>query len=55
MPDHVAVLRERRDYLFGRIEAKKMVGWDIEYDIREREALIWAVKQLTPHTMDDAA
>lgn len=47
MPDHLAVLRERRDYLFGRIEAKQRVGWGIEWDERERAALTWAVAQLS--------
>lgn len=46
MPDHLAVLRERAAYLRGRIEAKKVVGWDVTWDIRERNALLWALARL---------
>lgn len=42
----VAVLRERRDWLNARIEAKMQVGWDIEWDQRERDALSWALERL---------
>lgn len=33
------VLRERRDWLTHRVQAKRMVGWDTEWDLRERDAL----------------
>lgn len=37
----VQVLIERRNYLTQRIAAKshETVGWDVEYDTRERDAL----------------
>jgi hypothetical protein len=45
-PDHIETLRQRAEYLAGRIEAKKQVGWEFEYDMRERAALLWAIRQL---------
>ena len=42
----LAVLRERATYLRGRIEAKKVVGWEYQWDERERAALLWAIEQL---------
>lgn len=33
------ILRQRRDYLGHRIEGKKQMGWEYQYDEREREAL----------------
>jgi len=45
--DHqLAVLRERRDWLTARIEAKKQISWEIAWDVRERNALAWAIQQL---------
>lgn len=44
--DNLTVLRERRDWLAARIKAKQSIGWDVEWDERERAALEWAVKQL---------
>lgn len=45
--DHqLAVLRERRNWLTARIAAKQSVGWEIEWDVRERNALAWAIQQL---------
>ena len=41
--DAVQTLRERRDYLLARIQAKQSVGWDYEYDQREHAALCWAL------------
>jgi hypothetical protein len=35
----LVVLRERRDWLTQRIIAKNKVGWDVEWDTRERNAL----------------
>ena len=45
---HVDRLRQRRDWLAQRIEAKKRVGWDIEYDTAERDALSWVLERLPP-------
>jgi hypothetical protein len=45
--DHLTVLRERAMYLRGRIEAKKVVGWETQWDARERAALLWAIEQLS--------
>lgn len=39
-------LRQRRDWLTARIAAKESVGWDVEYDTAERDALAWALAQL---------
>jgi hypothetical protein len=44
--DHLTVLKERRDWLAARIEAKQKVEWDTTWDERERRALEWAVKEL---------
>ena len=46
MDDHLAVLRERAEYLDLRIEAKQVLGWDIDWDTRERHALLWAIAEL---------
>jgi hypothetical protein len=40
------VLRDREAYLRQRIIAKQIVGWEWQYDSREREALEWAIRQL---------
>lgn len=45
-PELVQVLRERRNYLVGRIAAKKNVDWDTEWDEREHEALSAAIIEL---------
>lgn len=37
--DALVVLRERRDWLTARIAAKESVGWETEWDVRERDAL----------------
>jgi len=50
--DHLPVLKERRDWLTARIAAKESVGWDITWDVRERNALAWAVQQLEAKTSD---
>ena len=39
-------LRQRRDWLTARIEAKKQVNWDVSYDTDERDALSWALELL---------
>lgn len=33
------VLTERRNWLTARIKAKQTVGWDTEWDRRERDAM----------------
>jgi hypothetical protein len=45
--DHLQTLQEREAYLRARIAAKKSVGWETEYDVREQAALIWAIERLT--------
>lgn len=42
---HYDRLRQRRDWLTARIAAKLSVGWDVEYDTAERDALAWALQQ----------
>lgn len=44
--DRVFALAQRRDYLTERIAAKQKVGYDTEWDERERNACAWAVEQL---------
>jgi hypothetical protein len=44
--EHLRTLRERAEYLAGRIAAKEGVGWETTYDRRERAALLWAIEQL---------
>lgn len=43
---HYDRLRQRRDWLTARIAAKQSVGWDVEYDTAERDALTWALEIL---------
>lgn len=43
---HLDVLKDRARYLAARVEAKKSVGWEYEYDARERAALAWAIEQI---------
>lgn len=38
LAEAIRVTRERRDWLTARIAAKRSVGWDVEWDIRERDA-----------------
>lgn len=42
----ITVLRERRNWLTARIAAKNSVGWDVEWDTRERDALSAALDLL---------
>lgn len=44
------VMRERRNWLTARIAAKQSVGWDVEWDTRERDALS---RVLAEHGMED--
>lgn len=46
MNEYLEVLRERATYLRGRIQAKKVVGWETTWDCRERDALLWAIEHL---------
>lgn len=39
-------MRERRDYLKLRAEAKGSLGWENQYDRREHDALTWALSAL---------
>ena len=55
IPDQLATLIQRRDYLWQRIKAKHFVGWDTTYDEREHTALQWAVSRLQPQQEDDGA
>lgn len=48
--DALMVLRERRDYLNQRIAAKTTVGWDVEWDVRERDALTAVIRDLNQPT-----
>ena len=44
--EHLAVLRERAEYLDLRIVAKETLGWESVWDTRERQALLWAIAEL---------
>jgi|KBSSwiStaDraftv2_1062776.scaffolds.fasta_scaffold2293695_2 hypothetical protein len=46
MDDHLAVLRERAEYLDLRIVAKETLGWEVDWDRRELAALQWAIGEL---------
>jgi hypothetical protein len=37
--DAVDTLTQRRNWLSARIAAKQSVGWDVEWDTRERDSL----------------
>ena len=50
---HLQTLRERAAYLGARIAAKQSVGWQWEYDQRERDALLWAIDKLQGQTSLD--
>jgi hypothetical protein len=42
----VGVLAERRNWLSQRIIAKTTVGWDVEWDTRERDALSHVIDEV---------
>ena len=42
------VITERRNWLSARIKAKQSVGWDVEYDTRERDALTQVIENRPP-------
>ena len=44
--NQLTVLIERRNWLTERVKAKQIVGWDVVWDIRERDALTWAINIL---------
>jgi hypothetical protein len=46
MHEHLAVLRERHKWLAARIQAKRQVGWETQWDEREHNALAWAIEEL---------
>lgn len=54
MNEHLQTLRERERYLRARVQAKASVGWEFQWDERERAALAWAIKQLTEAERDGA-
>jgi hypothetical protein len=41
---HIDRLDQRRKWLTERIKAKQTVGWCVEYDTSERDALAWALE-----------
>lgn len=47
LADAVKVITERRNWLTARIQAKQSVGWDVEWDTRERDALTAVIDHLT--------
>lgn len=51
---HYDRLRQRRDWLTQRIQAKLNVGWDVEYDTAERDALTWALQFLPTNDIEAA-
>jgi hypothetical protein len=38
LAEALVVTRQRRDWLTARIAAKQTVGWEVDWDIRERDA-----------------
>lgn len=49
---HIDRLDQRRRWLTERIKAKQIVGWDVDYDTAERDALEWAVPRLRVLTVE---
>ena len=54
LPEALSILRDRAGYLKGRIVAKKSVGWEYQYDLREREALELVIAEAERATTDGA-
>jgi hypothetical protein len=48
LSDHLQTLREREAWLRARIAAKESIGWEVQWDRRERAALEWAIRCLSP-------
>lgn len=38
-------LKQRRDWLTERIAGKKKIGWDVQWDTKERDALTLILEQ----------
>lgn len=53
LDDALEVLHERADWLTARIAAKRSIGWDVEWDTRERDALTLTLEHV--HTAELAA
>lgn len=56
LTEALGILRDRAGYLKGRIIAKQTVGWEFQYDERERAALkavIAAIERILPGTPSD--
>lgn len=43
--ESLIVLRERKRWLDARIIAKRVVGWETDWDERERDALAYVIEQ----------
>lgn len=50
--EHVRTLRDRESYLAGRAALKRSLGWEYQYDERERAALEWVLRQLASEDED---
>lgn len=46
MHPKLEVLIQRRNWLTARIEAKRSVGWETQWDEREWDSLSWAIEIL---------
>lgn len=55
LPEAIQVLTERRNWLTARIRAKESVGWDVQWDRRERDALSRAIDYLDRPELPPAA
>jgi len=51
----LGVLGQRRDWLTQRIKAKQVVGWDVEWDTRERDALAHVIDEVEDELRRQAA
>ncbi|HEY0082693.1 MAG TPA: hypothetical protein VGB61_07880 [Pyrinomonadaceae bacterium] len=48
-PEQFDTLQQRVAYLDGRAELKRSMGWDWQYEVREREALDAALSFVAAH------
>jgi hypothetical protein len=39
-------LQQRRNWLTARIKAKESINWEVQWDVRERDSLTWALSEL---------
>lgn len=46
LEEAVRVLKQRRDYLKLRADAKRSLGWEFDYDERERDALTTVIAEI---------